>query len=77
LCTQILVPTSGVAAENSTCTGMEMGTPGTGCSTKGIVGCCVDKASAAQEVQCYYSAMNASLDQGLCTKSGKTWQKTL
>jgi hypothetical protein len=56
---------------------MEMGTPGTGCSTKGIVGCCVDKASAAQEVQCYYSAMNASLDQGLCTKSGKTWQKTL
>jgi len=56
---------------------MEMGTPGTGCSTKGIVGCCVDKSNAAQEVQCHYSAMNASLYQGLCTKSGKTWQKTL
>ena len=77
LCTQIYVPPSAVSQENSTCTGAEQGTPGTGCSTKGLIGCCTDTSSASREEQCYYTRQEASLEEGQCKQMGKTWSSTL
>jgi hypothetical protein len=78
LCTQIVVPSSGVSTENSTCTGVEMGKPGTGCSTTGLVGCCkLASSGESQEEQCYYSAEEESEDKSLCATMKGTWSATL
>jgi hypothetical protein len=75
LCTQILAPPSAVSSEQSTCTNMEQGTPGTGCLTTGLVGCCKLGGSSDEE-QCYYSAEEASTGMAACTGAGVSWSTT-
>jgi hypothetical protein len=76
LCTQILVPQSEVSQETSTCTNTEMGTPGTGCPSANIVGCCKLSSGEANEEQCYYTATAAEAGKSACTGSS-TWSTTL
>jgi hypothetical protein len=77
LCTQIVVPQAEVDSEQTVCTGMESGTPGTGCSTSGLIGCCVAGGTGeAAETQCYYSKDTAMSGQSVCTEEGGTWSKT-
>ena len=75
-CTQLLVAPSEVTTEQQTCSGVEHGTPGTGCSTTGIVGCCKSTNNPSQEEQCYYSAQEATIGKGLCTGT-KVWSNTI
>jgi hypothetical protein len=78
LCTQLLVPSSGVSAEMQTCKTIEMGTSGTGCSTTGLVGCCKPSSSdPSQEEQCYYSASDESVYMNLCSMMGRTWSTSI
>ncbi len=77
LCTQLLVPSSEVSSESSTCMTSEMGTPGTGCPTAGLVGCCKFANNSADEEQCYYSATAAMSGMSVCTSMKGTWGTTL
>jgi hypothetical protein len=77
LCTQLLVPSSEVSSEASSCMQSEMGTPGTGCPTTGLVGCCKFANNDADEEQCYYSATAASAGMSVCTSMKGTWGTTL
>jgi hypothetical protein len=78
LCTQILVPSSGVSGETSSCTNIQKGTPGTGCSTKDLTGCCTGLGGPSDETQCYYNATSIQLTtyQGLCKTMKGTWSKS-
>ncbi len=73
LCTQLEVPASEVAAETETCTGIEGGTAGTGCSATGVAGCCKDPSNPSAEEQCYYGASAAMTGKSACTSKGATW----
>jgi hypothetical protein len=68
LCTEILAPPSAMAAELQVCN-MQMGTFGTGCSTVGVIGCCVHGI----ETQCSYNALEAMVDEELCAKMDGGW----
>jgi hypothetical protein len=75
LCTQLLVQSSGVSAEQQQCTSLQSGTSGNGCPTAGLLGCCQPKASdASHEEQCYYDAATVSVAMGLCQT---TWTTTM
>jgi len=77
ICTQIVAPEDEVSAENMTCTTIESGTPGTGCSTSGLVGCCHQTSTGeAAEVECYYNASTAMTGQMTCTAQHGTWSTT-
>ena len=76
MCVELLVPTSGVAAETSTCTGTQKGTPGTGCPTAGLVGCCKSTSNPSNEEDCYYGAMEASVGMSIC-KGTHVWSTTM
>ena len=77
LCTQLLVPSSEVSSESSSCMQSEMGTPGTGCPSAGLVGCCKYPNNSASEEQCYYSATVAMAGMSSCTSMKGTWSTTL
>ena len=77
LCTQLLVPSSEVSSESSSCTESEKGTPGTGCPTTGVVGCCTFTSGGSDEVQCYYSASVAMAGMSACSSEQGTWSTTL
>jgi hypothetical protein len=79
LCTELLVPPSGVAAENQQCTTLQNGTSGTGCPTAGLVGCCLPSASdPSHQETCYYDASSATLDMQLCgAMTGHSWSTTM
>jgi len=76
LCTQIVVPPSEVSQETSTCTSTEMGTPGTGCPSANVIGCCKLSTGEADEEQCYYTATAAEAGKSVCTGSS-TWSTTM
>jgi hypothetical protein len=57
-----------MAGEQQACK-TQNGTFGTGCSMKGVVGCCVHGVIT----QCSYSANEAAVGEGLCTKQGGVW----
>lgn len=72
-CTQLLVQSSGVSAEQQQCTSLQSGTSGTGCPTDGLLGCCQPKAGdASHEEQCYYDAAEVSVAMGLCQTTWTT-----
>jgi hypothetical protein len=68
LCTEALAPPSAMAGEEQACM-TEKGTFGTGCSTKGVFGCCVHGVIT----QCSYSANQAAVGQDLCAREGGIW----
>jgi hypothetical protein len=77
LCTQLLVPAAEVSSESSSCTQSEMGTPGTGCPSAGLVGCCKYTGDNADEEQCYYNATVAQSGMGSCTSMMGIWSTTM
>ena len=77
ICTQLPVPAAEVSSESSSCTESEKGTPGTGCPSTGIVGCCKYTGANAGEEQCYYDATVAQAGMGSCTSMMGTWSTTM
>jgi hypothetical protein len=73
ICVQILVPSSELSAEQSTCTNVESGTPGTGCPTTGLIGCCKQTIDVGTEDECYYDASLAMMFKASCKG---TWSTT-
>lgn len=74
VCTQILLPPGAVGTYTSQCSMSGLGTPGTGCSTVGLVGCCVQPPGNL--TSCAYNAPVAMSIQMDC-KSPGVWQTSL